>query len=49
MIISNLLNTINNLQQTCAFRRIPLRSAKAYVDWFLALPNDMYSHSVYFY
>jgi hypothetical protein len=30
-----------------AFRRIPVRSAKAYINQSLALPNAMHSHRVY--
>jgi len=35
--------------KTYAFRYIPVSSAKAYVNQFLALPNAVYSRSVYLY
>ena len=37
-----------NLQMS-AFPYIPVRSAKAYVNQFLALPNAIFSHNVYLY
>ena len=55
MFPSNPFNTINNLQHTSQpvkknnFTTYSCVSAKAYVNHFLAIPNAMYSHSVYLY
>jgi len=35
--------------KTSAFRYITVRSAQAYVNQFLALPNAIFSHRVYLY
>jgi len=46
-IINNLKTQVRKISIKTAFRRIHVRSARAYVNQFLALPNAMYSHSEY--